>query len=252
MQDHLFDQMERVQREHFWFRARAEIVLDLLGRELRPGDQVLDAGCGTGLLLERLPPGHALAGLDCSEYALALAARRLAGREADLRHGKLPGECPFESASLDLVLLTDVLEHIEDDLGALRELRRVIRPGGRLLLTVPALPFLWSAHDESHGHHRRYRRRGLNLMLEAAGFLPRRVCYFNFLLFAPVLTVRVFKRLAGRRDSDMEVPAPFLNELFYRVFAAERGWLRNRGFPWGISLIALAEKPADGSIPRDS
>ncbi|MFA7332322.1 MAG: class I SAM-dependent methyltransferase [Candidatus Delongbacteria bacterium] len=242
MKDELIDQMERVQREHFWFRARAEILLALLQPLLRPGLRVLDAGCGTGLLLSRLTGGLRLAGLDQSPRALEHAAARLPG--AELRAGSLPGPLPFQPASQDLILLTDVLEHIEDDAGSLLALRDLLAPGGRLLLTVPALPTLWTRHDEEHGHFRRYTRPQLALRLAAAGFELEKLSYYNCLLLPLVLAVRELKRLLGRDGDDMETPARPLNSLLYQVFALERHWLPRANFPLGVSLVAVARRPS--------
>jgi len=240
VRDDLIDQMERVQREHFWFRARAAILHRLMRPWLRPGLRVLDAGCGTGLLLAGLPAGLALAGLDISARALEHAGRRLP--HADLRPGGLPGPLPFAPGSQDLILLTDVLEHIEDDAAALASLRGLLAPGGRLLLTVPALPWLWTRHDEEHGHHRRYRRGQLRGRLEEAGFAVERLTHYNALLLPAVLASRWLRRLLGRDGDDMETPSPLVNCLLYQVFAAERHWLPRAGFPAGVSLVAVARR----------
>jgi len=241
VRDELIDQMERVQREHFWFQARSRILLTLLRPRLQEGIRVLDAGCGTGLLLSQLPAGLRLAGLDVSPRALEHAARRLP--DADLRSGALPGPLPFEAGSQDWILLTDVLEHIEDDAAALAALRGLLAPGGRLLLTVPAFPFLWTRHDAEHGHFRRYTRAQLRGRLEEAGFAIERLTFYNTLLFPAVLAVRALKRLTGRDGDDMELPPRPLNALFRWVFSLERHWLPVAGFPLGVSLLAIARIP---------
>ena len=242
MRDELIDQMERVQRGHFWFRARAAILLRLLRPWLGPGARVLDAGCGTGLLLSRLPEGLCLAGLDISPRALEHARGRLP--VADLREGALPGPLPFAPASQDLILLTDVLEHVEDDVAALAALRSLLAPGGRLVLTVPALPSLWTRHDEEHGHFRRYTRAGLSGRLAAAGLKTERITFYNALLLPLVLASRWARRLLGKDGDDMEIPAAPFNSLLYHLFALERHWLPWAGFPAGVSLLAVARRPA--------
>lgn len=241
MRDELIDQMERVQREHFWFQARSRILLTLLEPRLAPGARVLDAGCGTGLLLSQLPEGLRLAGLDLSPRALEHAARRLPG--AELRPGSLPGDLSFTEASMDWILLTDVLEHVEDDAAALAALARLLAPGGRLLLTVPAFPFLWTRHDTEHGHFRRYTRARLRARLQEAGFTIERLTFYNTLLFPAVLAVRALKRITGREGDDMEIPPAPLNTLFRWIFSLERFWLPVAGFPLGVSLLAIARKP---------
>ncbi len=240
MKDELIDQMERVQREHFWFRARALLLMRIMRPWLRPGMHVLDAGCGTGLLLAGLPGNLQLAGLDISARALEHAARRLP--QADLRQGALPQAMPFEQESQDLVLLTDVLEHIADDAGTLSALHGVLKPGGRLVLTVPALPFLWTRHDEEHGHQRRYTRRRLHQRMLEAGFEVEKLSYYNSLLLPLVLVVRALKKATGRDGDDMELPAAPLNALLFQLFSLERFWLPWSGFPLGVSLLALGRK----------
>lgn len=242
MNDRLIDQMERVQREHFWFRARAEIVLALLQPRLEPGQRLLDAGCGTGLLLSRLPGDLRLAGLDASERALEHARARLSSRESDLRAGSLPGAPGFDDESFDWILLTDVLEHLEDDRASLAVLHGLLRPGGRLLLTVPAFRWLWTKHDEEHGHFRRYSRPELDGRLREAGFAVEKLSYCNSLLLPAVLAARWLKRLTGRDGDDMELPSAPLNELLYRIFALERHWLPRFGFPAGVSLVGIARR----------
>lgn len=240
MKDELIDQMERVQREHFWFRARALILLRLMRPLLKPGLRVLDAGCGTGLLLAGLPEGLELAGLDISARALEHAAQRLPG--ADLRQGSLPEAMPFAAMSQELVLLTDVLEHIPDHAGTLAALHEVLKPGGRLVLTVPAFRLLWTRHDEEHGHQRRYTRPELHCLLEEAGFTVDKLSYYNTLLLPLVLAVRVAKRLLGRDGDDMELPPAPVNALLYQIFALESFWLPWAGFPAGVSLVAVARR----------
>ena len=243
MNDALIDQMEDVQQEHFWFRARSGILTRLLASRLKAGDRVLDAGCGTGLLLASLPAQVHPVGLDSSPRALEHAGRRLAGRGAELREGRLPEAFPFEANSLQWVLLTDVLEHIGDDRATLAVLHRALAPGGGLLLTVPAFHFLWSRHDEEHGHFRRYRAPQLRALLLEAGFRIERLSYYNFLLFPVVLAVRLLKKLTGDQGNDMALPSPPVNRLLHTIFSSERHWLPRHDFPWGVSLIAIARKP---------
>jgi SAM-dependent methyltransferase len=242
MRDHLFDQMEATQRVHFWFRARARIVLRLLKPLLKPGMRVMDAGCGTGLLLSQLPGNLQLAGLDPSPKALEHAGRLL-GQGADLRQGSLPGEIPFDESSQDLILLTDVLEHIKEDRATLQALYRRLKPGGRLLLTVPAFSFLWSHHDEEHEHFRRYTKGELNQLLKDAGFKLDYSSYYNSLLFPLVLGIRLLKKVFGDKGGDMDLPAAPVNSILYHIFSLERLWIGRLAMPLGVSLIVLARRP---------
>jgi len=237
--------MEEVQQTHFWFRARAEILLWLLKEHLEPGQSVLDVGCGTGWLLSLLPTGLDLKGLDPSDHALKLAQSRLesaAAASLDLRHGTLPDETAFEAECADWILLTDVLEHVEDDRAALSALRTLLKPGARMMLTVPAFDFLWSPHDVEHGHFRRYRRAGLQELLEESGFTIETLSYYNCRLFPLVLLTRWVKRLFGRNTDDMALPSAPVNTLLSRVFAGEKYRLRHGSYPFGVSLIAVVKR----------
>jgi SAM-dependent methyltransferase len=243
--------MYRVHQEfqdtHWWFTARREIVLSLLRRAIRRGRmqlplRVVDVGCGAGGMVPYVREfGYAI-GVDPSPEAVGFALQN--GIEA--RPGSLPadvrraGEDPF-----DVVLLLDVLEHIDDDAAALRGLRAVLRPGGVLLITVPAFQFLWSQHDVVNEHRRRYTRRALARRLRRAGFALDEISYFNTVLFLPIAAVRLTGRLFRRRQPvpDMvEVHEPF-NRILHSLFAVERHALAAVSFPFGVSLIAVARVP---------
>ncbi len=234
---------------HWWFVARRRIVLDVLRRAL-PADpasatrlRILDIGCGAGATLRELARLGEAYGVDTEPSAVEAAARRSA---CDVRLGRLPDEIPFAPDSFDLVTLLDVLEHVEDDVGSLRTIARLLVPGGMLLCTVPAYAFLWSDHDVVNQHKRRYTRRELAARLALAGFEIRKLTYYNTLLFPPIAALRLLRHGARRRGgagADLgEVPAP-LNALLRGIMAAERRWLRIGRFPFGVSVLALARKP---------
>src|SRR3954453_5584614 len=187
MEEHVYRQLYELEDEHWWFRGRRAVIHALLARAaLRPRPRILDAGCGTGRnLLEYGRIGEAQ-GVDPSADAVAFCQARGLDR---VRQSGVE-ELPFADASFDLVTATDVLEHIPDDLGAARELRRVTAPGGSLLVTVPAYQWLWSQHDDSHQHQRRYTLGRLRSALTAAGWRPAVQTYFNSILLAPIALVR--------------------------------------------------------------
>jgi SAM-dependent methyltransferase len=150
---------------------------------------------------------------------------------------------PFADGAFDLVTALDVIEHIDDDVAALGELRRVLRPGGRLLVAVPAFTFLWGRQDEVSHHRRRYTRATLARALAQAGFAVVRESYFNTLLFPPIAAVRLGRRLLrrpGRRQSDFELGPARLNGLLGAVFGAEAALVARTDLPFGVSLLALA------------
>jgi SAM-dependent methyltransferase len=245
-------EMYRVHQEfqdsHWWFTARRDIVLSLLRRAIRRARmqlplRIVDIGCGAaGMVPHVRELGYAI-GVDPSPELVEFARQN--GIPARL--GSLPddvsrsGEDPF-----DVVLLLDVLEHIDDDLAALRGLRAVLRPGGVLLLTVPAFQFLWSKHDVVNEHRRRYTRPALAQRLRQAGFAIEKISYFNTVLFLPIAAVRLIGRLFRGRQPvpDMAAVREPFNRILHRLFALERHALAAVSLPFGVSLIALAHVPA--------
>lgn len=251
------------EENHWWFRARRRILQAVLAGAGRPQEarQVVDLGCGAALDLAQLAPAEAgRIGIDRAASALEAARRRLEAEHADAgsgteRNGFLLARAdattlPLRDACADLVFALDVLEHLDDDALALREARRILVPGGLLLVTVPAWPFLWSEHDEALEHRRRYRRADLLNLLRGAGFEIERESYFNFLLFGPAALYRLVRRCivgTGRRrsappSSDTRRLGNFGGWLLERSMGAERFWVSRRRLPFGLSLLALARR----------
>lgn len=229
-----------LEERHWWFVGRRRIVLSVLERHLPPGKRldVLDAGCGGGATLESLRRYESATGLELEEEAVDYARSR--GRE--VVQGFIE-KLPFESGSFDLTLALDVIEHVPDDSRALQELYRVLRPGGSLLVTVPALRLLWSAHDEANGHYRRYTVDELRRRVEEAGFEVVSATYFNTLLFPVVLAVRMLGRLRpkGAASDVSEVPKP-VNDALAGIFSSERFLLARLSLPVGVSALCFARK----------
>ena len=231
-----------IEEEHFWFGPRLALVERLLNRHRpAPGALVLDLGCGTGALLEPLRRrGYRALGLDVRPEGLASVRARdpdawVVQAEAD--------RLPLRDGSVDAVLALDVLEHV-DDSAVLAEVARVLRPGGLLVASVPAYPWLWSVRDEDAGHLRRYGGRTLERVLREAGLVPSDLLHYQCLLFPLV----VASRLAGRRGTaarDLEdAPPRFANRALGAVNRFEVRLGRHVRFPFGSSLVAAAEKPA--------
>lgn len=230
----------REDQHHWWFVGRRAVIL-CVAREVfgRGGFRLAEIGCGTGSLLDSLSEFGEVTGVEGSADFLRVARRH--GRP--VLSGALPDAIPFPPGSLDGVLLLDVLEHIDDDREALGAIRRLLRPGGLLLCTVPAFQALWSPHDVVLGHRRRYTAAALRRLLEGVGFRVTRLTYFNTLLALPVV---VFKLLESRRRSHghglVSLPR-WLNALLARLFAFEARLLRRGNFPFGISVLAVAQRP---------
>jgi SAM-dependent methyltransferase len=178
-------------------------------------------------------------GIELSETSVALARERGAG---EVVSGSLL-EMPFAQDSFDFAVTLDVIEHLEDDLGALRELRRTVVPGGALLVTVPAYQWLWSGHDEINHHHRRYTRGSLQKVAEEAGWRQERTTYFNSLLLPVAILLRVLDRVNTKTTEsslDLWVPPEPLNRLLERPLAFEAALIRRGGrIPAGLSLLAV-------------
>jgi SAM-dependent methyltransferase len=233
----------RVERDHWWFRGRRRLVtavIEALGTP--PTAQVLDVGCGTGANLRLLVElgFQDVIGLDRSEEAIRWCAEK---GLPPVKRGDLC-RLPFPEDHFDMILATDVLEHIDDEGAAVMELFRVLRPGGTLIASVPAFESLWGLQDQVSHHKRRYRREALSALLRAGGFHVARSFYFNFLLFAPIWLARQLIRWRKiQLASENEVNTRWLNAVLARIFALDV-WLAPRLRPgFGVSILAVARRP---------
>jgi 2-polyprenyl-3-methyl-5-hydroxy-6-metoxy-1,4-benzoquinol methylase len=191
MDEAMYHSFLAAERRHWWFRARREILVALARRWVPPGGRVLDLGCGTGFFLEALAGTHEVRGLDASPLAVAMSrVRGLAG----VAEGTAEDLSAVADERFDLVTLLDVIEHLDDDLGALRRARALLKPGGRLLVTVPAYPALWSYHDERNRHRRRYRRTPLRNLCATAGLTAVHATHFNAALLPLAWAARAWRR----------------------------------------------------------
>lgn len=244
MDRRIYHQMAQHEDTHWWFRARRVLVRRTIERFCRlPAEpQILDAGCGSGGSLEMLAGLGRVSAFEMDAEAAEVARAR---GVAQVRLGHLPDAVPFDAEQFDLVVMTDVLEHIEDDRAALRAVAALIRPGGWLVMTVPALRFLWSHHDATHHHFRRYGRSELRRKLRRAGLDVRWVSYHNSWLLPVVAGVRLAQRITGTNGAadDVAMPPRPVNELLYQVFASERHFIGRLALPLGVSVLACAQRP---------
>jgi len=236
-----YAEYRRIEDRHWWFRGRRRIVLSFVDRLPLPEPcATLDAGCGSGRMLDELAARGSVRGVDVNPAAVAAAGSR--GHSAGVAE---LGGVPFEEGSFDLILCLDVLEHLEDDVAGLRELARVARPGAHLLLTVPAYPRLWSSHDEAAGHQRRYTARTLRTALAATRWRPVELTHFNLLLLAPAAALRLSERVhrPKARGSHLTLTPRRADRLLEAPLGLENRLLR-RGIslPAGLSLVVVARR----------
>jgi len=233
-------QTHQAEDRHWWYRGRRK-VLERVVEDLRlpARARILDAGCGSGRNMVELARHGTVTGVELADASVSLARERGAG---EVIAGSVL-EMPFEADSFDLAASLDVIEHLEDDLAALRELRRVVAPGGSLLVTVPAYQWLWSGHDEINHHFRRYTRRSLQRAGEEAGWQQARTTYFNSLLLPAAILLRVldrFSRKTTESSLDLWVPPQPMNWLLERPLQLEAGLIGRGGrIPAGLSLLAV-------------
>lgn len=257
-----FDRMFAIEETHWWYRGRRELVRDALRRHAPPGRplQVLDVACATGMSFRFLSDIGQIRGVDISDETIRYCAMRGIDRIVKADAMKLP----FAAESYDVVLALDAFEHFDDDLAAMRETWRVLRPGAVLIATVPAFMSLWSPHDDAYHHKRRYRRAQFRERLQRAGFTVERVSYSTMTLFVPVFLLRRWRRLRegggngassasaaaqGKQQvevaSDFAVPFPRPVELLASaITSAEVALERHVNLPFGVSLLAVLRKPS--------
>lgn len=241
MKEHTYPIMFRIEQSHWWYTGRRKIltrfVEDICRRVTDRRPRILDVGCGTGANLLMLSQYGDAEGVDVSQDALAFC------RERGLENVKLGAaeELPYDDGTFDLVTALDVVEHLDDDLAGLREMRRVLRPGGRVLLFVPTFMFLWGLQDDVSNHRRRYRMPELGRVLEQAGFEIERTTYANITFFMPILAMRKLMRLTGiKAESENNINVSALNGVLARVLGAESFVLRYMNIPFGVSGLCVA------------
>lgn len=240
MDRRVYDRMAEHDSTHWWYRARRDILADYITRYagLPKDARILEIGCGTGHNLPMLARFGSVDAIEIDPAAREVAASRL---------GKPVGEAPLPAlpgvprGHYHMIAVLDVVEHIEDDVAALRAMAECLAPGGRILIAVPAHQWMWSAHDVVNHHHRRYSKATLGKAIDAAGLRARRMRWFNSLLFPVAAAARVAGRITGRDDSDDSPPPGPLNTAFETIFRLERHLIGRVPMTPGVSIVTLAE-----------
>jgi SAM-dependent methyltransferase len=242
MERSAYVEMAAIDEGHWWYRARRRIVGEMIVRYIKPTKRftIAEIGCGTGSNLPVLEKFGHLVAVEPDAQARIFAAKR---SRATIVQGKLPHDLPLIDSSLDLAVMLDVLEHVDDDVAALKAVATKLKPGGRFLLTVPALPALWSPHDEEHHHKRRYTAATLRDVMDRAGLKIEVMSYFNTLLFPLIAGVRWMKNLTGSKSVDTGMPAAWLNKVLEGIFAFERKLIGKMPLPFGVSLVVIVTAP---------
>src|SRR3569832_1372783 len=241
MQSHHYPILYQVEDTHWWYVGRRRIIRSLVERICArlKNPRILDVGCGTGANLKMLADYGAAEGGDISPQAVEFC------RERGLDSIKLGAaeQLPYENDAFELVTALDVIEHLDDDIAGLREMRRVLRRDGRVLLFVPAFMFLWGVQDEVRNHRRRYTLPSLVKAVEEAGFAVEWSCYANISFFLPVLLVRSVMRWQGMKTStEYGIIISQMNGPFSQLFAAERFIVGGRRLPFGVSAVCIARR----------
>jgi ubiquinone/menaquinone biosynthesis C-methylase UbiE len=240
-----FDKMFEVEETNWWYRGRRALVTKWLRRHfVRNGSRplrILDVACATGMSFRFLSQFGSVRGIDISQETIRLCKTRGIDRIVQCDAMKLP----FRDASYDVVLALDALEHFPDDAAAIREIRRVAKPGALVLVTVPAFMFLWSPHDVAYHHFRRYRRGELGAKLREGGLRLDKLSYYSMAVLPPVYAMRKMRGAAQKQgeqahsDFFLKLPRPVESAL-YGVMRAEIGLMDLVSLPFGVSLFCAA------------
>lgn len=243
MERKVYDQMAQLDSSHWWFTARRRILDRVIERFVKPprDARILELGAGTGHNLAMLSRFGSVEASELDPIARKLASERL-GRP--VVEAALPDLSMFPADCYDLIALLDVLEHVPDDKASMAAIYKLLKPGAALLITVPINPWMWSAHDAAHHHHRRYRKREIRDLATQAGFEIDLLSPFNSLLFPPIAAVRLLGKMTGRDDSDDALPSPPVNKLLDTIFGLERELVGRVPMPFGVSLLAVLRRPA--------
>ncbi len=239
MRDEMHQKITEVERNHWWYRARRNILIDFLKGHLPSGRKILDLGCGTGFLLEELNHWGEGWGIEASPIA------RAACKESSVPRVFAPDEFRRgERQTFDIVCLFDVLEHVENEEAFFQEWSNCFHSETKLVVSVPAFPLLWGNHDEASGHYRRYTRKTLHKTLGKCGYHEVKGTYFNTLLFPLVLGSRTSERFRRKKipHGDLDLPGRWANETLYRIFSLESKWAERSRLPFGVSYLGIFER----------
>lgn len=241
MRADLYKDLYTTEEGHWWHRAKRKIVFTLIKRYGFQNNQViLDVGCGAGKNIEELQPIGRVVGVDIAQEAVEFCKKR------GLKHVVVGDvtRLPFTDEKIDVVTALDVVEHVDEFL-ALREIKRVLKPNGIVIITVPAYQWLWSQWDVVLHHRKRYTRQALEKVLHDAGFHIQKLSYMYAFLILPVYLVRLFKKLFGKKEtyeSDFKLGSQLVNRILFAAALLEQRYIKRYYMPFGTSIICVAQK----------
>ncbi|MDB5700185.1 MAG: class SAM-dependent methyltransferase [Sphingomonadales bacterium] len=234
----IYDAMAAQDSVHWWYVARRDVLHDLIARyiPLPTNARILEIGCGTGHNLSMLAKFGTVEGSELDPASRAIAIERFGPVIGDAR---LPELDRIEDGRYDMVALLDVLEHVEDDVAALKGIAKRLKPGGRILVTVPQYQWLWSGHDVANHHFKRYSKKSLRAAVAASGLEMQKLSSFNSLLFPLAAANRIAAQVRHREGSEDALPPAPVNSLFRTIFGLERHLIGRVPMPPGVSLAAI-------------
>jgi len=233
-----YEKMYHFEEKYWWWVGKRKIVKCMLNKLKLDSSRILDIGCGTGANLEYLGDYGSVVGLDYAREALDFCRLR---KHRNLVRGDAE-RLPFKEGAFDLITALDLLEHIDDSKAA-EGFSKALKPGGHLILTVPAFRFLWSKHDEALHHKRRYSKSQLKQVLESTGFVVEKIGYWNFFLFLPVASVRLIKKniLKSKKvKTDVEELPSIINWFLAFILTVESHLIPCINLPFGVSIVCVA------------
>jgi len=239
--------MDRIEHDHFWFVAKRKYLSVVLDKYFSQGGKMLDVGCGTGAVMEFLKSRGEVEGVDMSETALNYC------RQKNLKVEKgLANEMPYSQNTFDAVFALDVLEHLDNPVGAVKEASRVLKDGGLFFATVPAHQWLWSPHDVSMHHKKRYAKQDF-AQLFAGEFDILALSWIHAFILLPAMAVRLIRNLLNNKSnsSDVKESSAVINKIMSLLYFIEISIFKVfYSLPFGLSLLVVAKKKSSGEVAK--
>lgn len=239
MQQQVYNSFSSLESKHWWFTARRKYLNKVISTFFRgrSGLEFCEVGCGTGGNLSMLSDYGTVEAVEMNDQAREIVINKNLPKVTQIHSGYLPDNLPL-TKKFDGVFALDVIEHVEDDLSALKVLKGCLKSNGYLVTTVPAYQWLWSKHDEENHHFRRYTKGRYVELIESAGYSVCYSSYYNSLLFPLAAVSRL---LGGDKEASLKMPPSFINKTFKFIFGVESLWAAKLTIPFGLSIVVVAE-----------